>query len=165
MCDYCRINIGGWHVTSYLQRLLQLRYPALHSLMSVSRAQEIVNNHCYMSSDYQTDLREGGLRSRVVQFPYFGGPVVGIDTAEQTEREQQKRERARQHLLRLNQRKREEKVHNVLLILRLSCLKLLNYFFSCEVALSIFYPLMTLIHKYTILRVACLVSSWIIRLV
>lgn len=96
-------------MTSYLHRLLQLRYPALQGLLSTSRAQEIVENHCYVSEDYLVDLRDNRLKSCIVQFP-FVGEALPVDLAEQTEKDQQRRERARQHLLRMSQRKREEKV-------------------------------------------------------
>ncbi len=97
-------------MVSYLQRLLQLRYPALQGLLSTSRVQEIVEAHCHVSNDYINDLRERSLPSRVIQFPFIGGVASSVDVAEQTEKDQHRRDRARQHLLRLSQRKREEKV-------------------------------------------------------
>lgn len=110
-----RINIGGLHVSSYLQQLLQLRYPALQSLLTQSRVQEIIEHQCYISTDYQQDLLEGKWESCIVQLPYTDGMSVGSpsDLAEQEERDQQRRGRARQHLLRLSQRKREEKIRDL----------------------------------------------------
>ena len=97
-------------MNSYLQRLLQLRYPPLQGLLTVSRTQELVETHCYVSSDYMQDLRERTWRPCTVQFPFVGVASSSVDLVEQSEKDQQRRERARQHLLRLSQRKREEKV-------------------------------------------------------
>ena len=110
------------HVSSYLQQLLQLRYPALQSLLTQSRVQEIIEHQCYISNDYQQDLLEGKWESCTVQLPYTDGMSVGSpsDLAEQEERDQQRRGRARQHLLRLSQRKREEKVC-ILILYMCSC--------------------------------------------
>ena len=108
---YHRINVGGFQVSSYLQRLLQLRYPSLQGLITLSRAEELVHNHCYIAEDYIQALSQKAWPQCTVQLPYVGGSVGQVlDPSEQVEKDQQRRERARQHLLRLSQSKREEKV-------------------------------------------------------
>ena len=111
-----RINVGGLHVSHYLLRLLQLRYPALQSLLTLSRAEELVHNHCVIANDYIRALSEKCWPNITIQLPFnygVGGGQV-IDFAKQEEKDQQRRERARQHLLRLSQNKREEKVGRII---------------------------------------------------
>ena len=70
-----RINLGGIHSVSYLHRLLQLKYPDLQAHVSLSRAQELLEHHCYTALNYTEELREwaAGLHDddrRVIQLPY-----------------------------------------------------------------------------------------------
>ena len=72
---HTRINLGGMHSVSYLHRLLQLKYPDLQAHVSLSRAQELLEHHCYTALDYTGELREwaSGLHdneNRVIQLPY-----------------------------------------------------------------------------------------------
>ena len=67
--------MGGVHIVSYLARLLQLKYPALQALITLSRAQELVHTHCYLALNYSEELCEwaGGEKSghiRIIQLPY-----------------------------------------------------------------------------------------------
>ena len=126
--SFLRINVGGLHVSSYLQRLLQLRYQALQSLISLTRSEELVHTHCFIADSYIETLSRKDWPTVTVQLPYIaaggGGGVVGgasIDLAKQEEKVLQRRERARQHLLRLSQTKREEKVCEILFVLLLKC--------------------------------------------
>lgn len=71
----CRINVAGLHIVSYLARLLQLRYPALQTHITLTRAQELVNAHGYLALEYAAELRawaEGQKDKdvRVIQLPY-----------------------------------------------------------------------------------------------
>ena len=127
--SFLRINVGGLHVSSYLQRLLQLRYQALQSLISLTRSEELVHTHCFIADSYIETLSRKDWPTVTVQLPYIaaggggGGGVGGasIDLAKQEEKVLQRRERARQHLLRLSQTKREEKVFEILFVLLLKC--------------------------------------------
>ena len=125
--SFLRINVGGLHVSSYLQRLLQLRYQALQSLISLTRSEELVHTHCFISDSYIESLSRKDWPTVTVQLPYIaaggGGGVAGasIDLAKQEEKVLQRRERARQHLLRLSQTKREEKVSEILFVMLLKC--------------------------------------------
>lgn len=51
-----RINIGGTHMTGFLHRLLQLKYPAHMSAISLSRAECLLHKHCHFSTCYQEDI-------------------------------------------------------------------------------------------------------------
>lgn len=75
-CCACplRINIGGAQVVGYMQRLLQLKYPALLGHITLSRALEITANHCYVALNYSTELAAacamGDEGFRVIQLPF-----------------------------------------------------------------------------------------------
>ncbi|XP_076343556.1 actin-related protein 5 isoform X2 [Tachypleus tridentatus] len=53
-----RINIGGSHMTSYLHRLLQLKYPAHFSCITLTRAEDFLHNHTYIAENYQEELKK-----------------------------------------------------------------------------------------------------------
>ena len=117
----CRINVGGWHVLGYMQRLLQLKTPPIASLLTLSRVQEIVHAHCYIASNYLETLLDTQRENIYIQVP--GADIsnnIMADTSEQEEKDVLRREKARKHLLRLSQKKREDKVSY-------SCLIFLNY--------------------------------------
>ena len=70
-----RINVGGLHTVCYLHRLLQLKYPGLQTHVTLSRAQELVDRHCYIALDYATELKEWAAGRhekdfRLIQLPY-----------------------------------------------------------------------------------------------
>ncbi|KAJ8681138.1 hypothetical protein QAD02_016925 [Eretmocerus hayati] len=108
-----RINLGGFHITSYMHRLLQLKYPAHLNAITLSRAEELIHEHSRIAVEYQDDIlkwadldfyNKNVLR---VQLPYVA-PVAapGLSAEQQKER---KRELARR-LMEINARKREERL-------------------------------------------------------
>jgi actin-related protein 5 len=112
-----RINLGGFNVVAYLNRLLQLSRPPLLPHLTLTRAQEMVHANCYLATDYSAELQEWGSGSRagdvrLAQLPYspsLATPLL-MDAAGREARDRQRRERAREQLLKVNQRKREEKI-------------------------------------------------------
>lgn len=48
-----RVNVGGSHAAAYMQRLLQLKYPAHQAAITLSRMEELLHHHCYVAADYQ----------------------------------------------------------------------------------------------------------------
>lgn len=48
-----RVNLGGGQAASYLQRLLQLKYPANQTAITLSRMEELLHQHSYVALDYQ----------------------------------------------------------------------------------------------------------------
>ncbi|KAL5467704.1 hypothetical protein EMCRGX_G031967 [Ephydatia muelleri] len=108
-----RINIGGAQVVGYMQRLLQLKYPALLGHITLSRALEITTNHCYVALNYSTELAAacamGDEGFRVIQLPFTQGAVLS-DTLAKEEKDKIRKQKAREQLLKLNQRKREERI-------------------------------------------------------
>ncbi|KAJ8894423.1 hypothetical protein PR048_007076 [Dryococelus australis] len=108
-----RINIGGFHITNYLHRLLQLKYPAHFNAITLSRAELLVHEQCYIAEDYQEELQQWGNSDyydqhvRRIQLPYAApASVPGLTPEQQRER---RRELARR-LIEINARKREERL-------------------------------------------------------
>lgn len=52
-----RLNIGGYHVTSFLYRILQLKYPAHSTAITLSRAEELLHAICLVALDYREELQ------------------------------------------------------------------------------------------------------------
>lgn len=53
-----RLNIGGYHVTSFLYRILQLKYPAHSTAITLSRAEELLHAICLVALDYKEELKK-----------------------------------------------------------------------------------------------------------
>ena len=47
-----RVALGGYHLDYFMQKLLQLKYPIHSSAVSLSRAEDIVQNHVWIAEDY-----------------------------------------------------------------------------------------------------------------
>ena len=71
-----RINIGGYHIINFLYKLLQLKYPVHVNAITLSRAEELVHNHTFISYDYMEDLKKWACLEyyeknvRKIQLPY-----------------------------------------------------------------------------------------------
>lgn len=71
-----RLQWGGTQATEYLLRLLQLKYSAFPSKLTLLQAQTLVWDHCYVAQDYNEDigcmLDRHHLKNadRIIQFPY-----------------------------------------------------------------------------------------------
>uniref|UniRef100_A0AAR2IS07 Actin-related protein 5 n=1 Tax=Pygocentrus nattereri TaxID=42514 RepID=A0AAR2IS07_PYGNA len=108
-----RINIGGSHTAAYMQRLLQLKYPAHQAAITPSRMEELLHHHCYVAVDYQQELekwRSAEFYEEEVhrmQLP-FSGKVAGAFAS--VEERQEKRVQQLRRLEELNNRHREEKL-------------------------------------------------------
>lgn len=75
--DNCkRISVGGSHMAIYLQRLMQLKYSHLGAAVTLSRAEQLVHEHCYVAEHYGealemwTDSKYYGENCRIIQLPY-----------------------------------------------------------------------------------------------
>ncbi|XP_064458262.1 actin-related protein 5-like isoform X2 [Ornithodoros turicata] len=51
-----RISVGGSHMTSLMQRLMQLKHPHLGAAVTLSRAEHLVHEHCYFAEHFGEDL-------------------------------------------------------------------------------------------------------------
>ncbi|XP_034000453.1 actin-related protein 5 [Trematomus bernacchii] len=108
-----RMNVAGSQSASYLQRLLQLKYPGHLAAVTLSRVEELLHEHSYIAEDYQDELekwRSPEFYEREVhrmQLP-FSGKVPGgsVSVEERHERRAQQLRRLQE----INARRREEKL-------------------------------------------------------
>lgn len=103
-------------------------------MITPSRVQELLENHCYVATNYAEELRASSRDPHTIQLPF--SPVrlwpmrtrlaelnlvslskaakgAMLDAIQREEKDLQRRQRAREHLMKLNQRKREERVSEV----------------------------------------------------
>lgn len=59
-----RVNVAGSQSASYLQRLLQLKYPGHLAAVTLSRVEELLHEHSYTAVDYHEGTG--------FKFPYCG---------------------------------------------------------------------------------------------
>ncbi|XP_030277726.1 actin-related protein 5 [Sparus aurata] len=108
-----RVNVAGSQAASYLQRLLQLKYPGHLAAITLSRVEELLHEHSYTAVDYHEELekwRSPEFYEREVhrmQLP-FSGKVPGgcVSVEERHERRAQQLRRLQE----INARRREEKL-------------------------------------------------------
>merc|ERR1719414_667538 len=53
-----RLNIGGFQLTNYIYRSMQLKYPSHVNSITVGRSEEIMHDHCRIAKDYTEDLNK-----------------------------------------------------------------------------------------------------------
>ncbi|KAE8576542.1 hypothetical protein XENTR_v10004231 [Xenopus tropicalis] len=108
-----RINIGGFHSVTYLQRLLQLKYPGHVPAITLSRMEEILHEHCYVPEDYIDELRKWRCPDyyeenvHKMQLPFS---TKLLASAIPSEEKQERRQQQLKRLQELNARRREEKL-------------------------------------------------------
>lgn len=51
-----RTNIGGYHITDYMKRLLSLEYPRHVGSITWEKVEELKTSHCYIAPDYHSEL-------------------------------------------------------------------------------------------------------------
>lgn len=108
-----RVNVAGSQAASYLQRLLQLKYPGHLAAITLSRMEELLHEHSYTAVDYHEELekwRSPEFYEREVhrmQLP-FSAKVPGGGTS--VEERQERRAQQLRRLQEINARRREEKL-------------------------------------------------------
>ncbi|KAK2737829.1 Nuclear actin-protein involved in chromatin remodeling [Myotisia sp. PD_48] len=82
LSNSARLNWGGHQASDYMMKLLKLKYPTFPSRMTESQMEELVRQHCYISSDYDREISNylewTGLEDRdhVIQYPFTEHLVV-----------------------------------------------------------------------------------------
>lgn len=77
-----RLNWGGSQSAEYLLKLIRLKYPTFPGKLTISQAEYLVREHCYVSRDYDSELSKyldwSGLEDRdhIIQYPYTEEVVV-----------------------------------------------------------------------------------------
>ncbi|XP_056642695.1 actin-related protein 5 [Diorhabda sublineata] len=107
-----RLNIGGWNVVTFLHRILQLKYPAHATAITLSRAEELLHSICAVSPDYTEELTKWTNHEyyekniKRIQLPYS---IITNNALTLEQQKERKRELARR-LTEINARKREERL-------------------------------------------------------
>ncbi|XP_072223366.1 actin-related protein 5 [Leuresthes tenuis] len=108
-----RVNVAGNQAASYLQRLLQLKYPGHLAAITLSRMEELLHEHSYAAVDYHDELekwRSPEFYEREVhrmQLPFSGKVPGGCVSVEER---QERRAQQLRRLQEINARRREEKL-------------------------------------------------------
>ncbi|KAM8862825.1 actin-related protein 5 isoform 1-T2 [Spinachia spinachia] len=108
-----RVNVAGSQAASYLQRLLQLKYPGHLAAITLSRVEELLHEHSYTAVDYHEELekwRSPEFYEREVhrmQLPFSGKVPGGCVSVEER---QERRAQQLRRLQEINARRREEKL-------------------------------------------------------
>uniref|UniRef100_A0A667XGD3 Actin-related protein 5 n=1 Tax=Myripristis murdjan TaxID=586833 RepID=A0A667XGD3_9TELE len=108
-----RVNVGGSQAASYLQRLLQLKYPGHLAAITLSRMEELLHEHSYTATDYHEELekwRSPEFYEREVhrmQLPFSAKVLGGCVSVEER---QERRAQQLRRLQEINARRREEKL-------------------------------------------------------
>lgn len=61
-----RVNVAGSQAASYLQRLLQLKYPGHLAAITLSRVEELLHEHSYTAVDYHEGTLYWRICTRVI---------------------------------------------------------------------------------------------------
>lgn len=108
-----RINLGGYHMITYMHRLLQLKYPVHTTAVTLSRIEWMLHNHCSVAVDYMESLRQWA------SYEYYEQNVkkiqlsFNVPTTNTTLTAEQKIEKKRElakRLVEINARKRDSKL-------------------------------------------------------
>ncbi|XP_028041509.1 actin-related protein 5 isoform X1 [Bombyx mandarina] len=109
-----RINLGGSEMIFYLHKLLQLKYPVHVNAITMSRAEEILQEHCSVALDYKEEI------TKWANADYYDAnvkklqlPVIQSSSSSSTLTAEQQKERKKEmakRLLEINARKREERL-------------------------------------------------------
>ncbi|XP_037540234.1 actin-related protein 5 isoform X1 [Nematolebias whitei] len=108
-----RVNVAGSQAASYLQRLLQLKYPGHLAAITLSRMEELLHEHSYTAVDYHKELEKwrcpGFYEQEVhrIQLPFSGKLPGGCVSVEER---QERRAQQLRRLQEINTRRREEKL-------------------------------------------------------
>ena len=98
-----RLNWGRFQSAEYLLKLLKLKYPTFPGSLRDRQAEDLVQDHCYIAQDYETELSGylewTGLEERdhIIQHP-FTEQVVVQKTEEELARAAEKRKESGRRL-------------------------------------------------------------------
>lgn len=108
-----RINIGGYHIITFLFRLMQLKYPVHLNAITISRMEALMQGHCSVSTDYIENLKKWAhldfyeQNVKKIQLPYTMPAQPTILTAEQ---KMERRRELSKRLTEIKAKKREEQL-------------------------------------------------------
>lgn len=53
-----RLNVGGFNMINYLNRLMQLKYPVHLTAITLGKMEDLLKNHCMVSENYVEELKK-----------------------------------------------------------------------------------------------------------
>lgn len=111
-----RLNVGGFHMLTYLLRLLQMKYPAHCNAITITRIENILHNYGKVAFDYMSTLRQWDKEEyynenvQRIQLPYVS--PTNVTTLSSEERLKKRKEMAKR-LIEANQKRMKEKREDV----------------------------------------------------
>ncbi|GLJ40957.1 hypothetical protein SUGI_0847740 [Cryptomeria japonica] len=113
----CRTNIGGSHITEYMNKLLLLQYPYHRDSITLEKVEELKKEHCYVAEDYSSELqifqkasKEAEEKTRYWQLPWVPPPQEKVITEEELARKAAIKEKQGQRLREMAAAKRSSKI-------------------------------------------------------
>ncbi|KAH8295145.1 hypothetical protein KR018_007963 [Drosophila ironensis] len=109
-----RLNVGGYHIITYLFRLMQMKYPVHLTAITISRMEKLVHEHCHVAVDYKEELTQWANMEYYdehimkIQLPY--NQVTATNALLTAEQKQEKRRELAQRLLEIKNRREREKL-------------------------------------------------------
>ncbi|CAG7724135.1 unnamed protein product [Allacma fusca] len=106
-----RVNVGGYEVSGFMHRVLQLKYPAHVNSISLGKVEDILQEKGYIALDYMEEL------SKWMNVDFYNEHVLRLQlptkpqtSAAQTEITKEKRKETARRMVEMNAKKREEKL-------------------------------------------------------
>eukprot|EP01018_Ginkgo_biloba_P033632 Gb_39904 [translate_table: standard] len=113
----CRTNVGGYHVTDYMKRLLALQYPNHVGSITWEKVEELKIEHCYVALDYSSEMRifqkgskEGEEKTKYWQLPWVPSLPEEEPTEEELARKAAIKEKQGQRLREMAAAKRSSRI-------------------------------------------------------
>ncbi|XP_016992611.2 actin-related protein 5 [Drosophila takahashii] len=109
-----RLNVGGYHIITYLFRLMQMKYPVHLNAITISRMEKLVHEHCHIAVDYKEELVKWAQMEYYeenimkIQLPY--NAVTATNALLTAEQKQEKRRELAHRLLEIKNRREREKL-------------------------------------------------------
>ncbi|KAH8265199.1 hypothetical protein KR038_000293 [Drosophila bunnanda] len=109
-----RLNVGGYHIITYLFRLMQMKYPVHLTAITISRMEKLVHEHCHIAVDYREELVKWAQLDYYeehimkIQLPY--NAVAATNAMLTAEQKQEKRRELALRLLEIKNRREREKL-------------------------------------------------------
>ncbi|KAH8382852.1 hypothetical protein KR009_005587 [Drosophila setifemur] len=109
-----RLNVGGYHIITYLFRLMQMKYPVHLTAITISRMEKLVHEHCHIATDYKEELTKWANLDYYeenimkIQLPY--NAVTATNALLTAEQKQEKRRELALRLMEIKNRRDREKL-------------------------------------------------------
>ncbi|KAH8338962.1 hypothetical protein KR074_008233 [Drosophila pseudoananassae] len=109
-----RLNVGGYHIITYLFRLMQMKYPVHLNAITISRMEKLVHENCHIAVDYKEELVQWANMDYYdehimkIQLPY--NQVTATNALLTAEQKQEKRRELALRLLEIKNRREREKL-------------------------------------------------------